>query len=567
MNTFITKLFSILTKHDKRFFFFIITFSVIISFIEMVGISAVLPFVTVASDFTAIHNNQYIEKIYSFLDFDNDINFVIFMGISLVFFYIFRSIINFIYLHLVARFSKGRYRLLAYRLFENYLGISYRLFIEKNISELNKTIITEANNLTALLYGMMLLISEFFVFVFIYSMMLYVNWRMTLIISVILVFNAFLLIMTVSRAIKKAGINRESHERKFFEIIQSNLGNFKMLKLISSTKPILDSFDQAADGYTEATIKNDTFTHAPRLFLEALGFGIIISIITYMVFKNQSDISNSMAIISMFILGLYRLMPSANRMLTGYNQILYFKSSLDIVHNNLMYDIEDLKDMPVTFSKYIKLTDVNFEYKEDKLILENINITINKGDKVAFVGESGSGKSTLIDLILGLYRPKDGLITIDGIPLNENNIRAWRNKVGYIPQNIYLFEGTVLQNVAFGREYDEKKAIKVLEQSNIMDFLNSHHEGIDTMVGDGGIKLSGGQRQRIAIARALYDDPEILVLDEATSALDTNTESKIMEEIYKISDNKTLIIITHRLSTIKECKKIFKIVDKKLQIS
>lgn len=567
MKIFLTKLFSILTKQDKRFFLFLVVFSVIISFIEMVGISAVLPFITIASDFDAIHSNEYIEKIYNYFHFTNDIDFIFIAGVFLVSFYIFRSVVNFIYLHLVARFSKGRYRLIAYRLFENYLGISYRLFIEKNISELNKTIITEANHLTALLYGMMVLISEFFVFIFIYGMMLYVNWMMTLLISLVLVFNAILLIMTVSRAIKKAGIEREEHERKFFEIIQSNLGNFKMLKLISCTKPILNSFDTAAKGYTSANIKNDTLTHAPRLFLEALGFGIIISLITYIVFKNQSDISNSMAMISMFILGLYRLMPSANRMLTGYNQIIYFRSSLDIIHNNLMYDTEDLKDTPVCFDSEINLKDISFEYKEGKSVLENININISKGDKVAFIGESGSGKSTLIDLILGLYRPKSGIITIDNISLDESNIKAWRDKVGYIPQSIYLFEGTVLENVAFGREYNEEKAIKVLNQANIMDFLNSHHEGIHTMVGDGGIKLSGGQRQRIAIARALYNNPEILVLDEATSALDTDTEAKIMEEIYKISDNKTLIIITHRLSTIKECKKIFKIVNKKLYIN
>jgi ABC-type multidrug transport system fused ATPase/permease subunit len=189
--------------------------------------------------------------------------------------------------------------------------------------------------------------------------------------------------------------------------------------------------------------------------------------------------------------------------------------------------------------------------------LENISLTIHKGDKIAFIGESGSGKSTLIDLIIGLYRPKSGTISVDGTRLDESNIKAWRSKIGYIPQSIYLFDGTVAQNVAFGKAIDDVQIKESLRQANILEFLENHHQGIHTAVGEGGIKLSGGQRQRIAIARALYGSPEILVLDEATSALDTDTEAKIMEEIYKISENKTLIVIAHRLSTIDGCQKVY----------
>jgi ATP-binding cassette subfamily B protein/ATP-binding cassette subfamily C protein len=184
--------------------------------------------------------------------------------------------------------------------------------------------------------------------------------------------------------------------------------------------------------------------------------------------------------------------------------------------------------------------------------LNNLTLGIEKGQKIAFVGESGSGKSTLVDLICGIYRPNSGKIFIDNVELDNSNIVSWRKKIGYIPQSIYLFDGTIADNISFGREYNEDKLIKVLKQANIYDVL-IEKEGLDTMVGEGGIQLSGGQKQRIGIARALYGEPEILVLDEATSALDSETEKAIMDEIYKISEDKTLMIIAHRLSTIEKC--------------
>ena len=192
------------------------------------------------------------------------------------------------------------------------------------------------------------------------------------------------------------------------------------------------------------------------------------------------------------------------------------------------------------------------------LVLNQINLKIKKGQKIAFIGESGSGKSTLVDLITGLYLPDTGSVKIDGQLLTKEVIKSWRKKIGYIPQSIYLFDGTVAENVVFHRPYDEEKLIQVLKKANIYDFLQKK-EGLNTNVGDGGIQLSGGQKQRIAIARALYDDPEILVLDEATSALDDATEKKIMEEIYQASAGKTLLVIAHRLSTLKKCEIIYRL--------
>jgi len=296
----------------------------------------------------------------------------------------------------------------------------------------------------------------------------------------------------------------------------------------------------------------------PRLFLEAIGFGLIAFIVTYLVWKYEDNISSALSVITMFVLALYRLMPSVNRIMNSYNNIMFNYRALDIVHNDLVYDVEELREEKIDFLSTIAVTNLSFEYEEDKQVLKDINIDIQKGEKIAFVGESGSGKSTLVDLVIGLYKPKNGNIKVDEKVLDDSNIKSWRKKVGYIPQSVYLFDGTVADNIVFGREYDEGKIVESLKQANMYHFLQSKN-GIYTKVGEGGVMLSGGQKQRIAIARAIYGEPELLVLDEATSALDNDTESKIMDEIYKVSSNKTLIIIAHRLSTVDRCNKIYKL--------
>jgi len=518
-----------------------------------------MPFIAVAGNFHLIQSNTYYHRVYEFLGFTQESHFVIAFGIALILFYLFRSAFNLFYFYMLARFSQGRYHLIAYRLFENYVGMPYQRFIERNSSELTKAIVNEAQNLTALISSLLFMVSEVFIIVLIYGMFLYVNWKITLVLTLVLLLNALLMTQTVSRLIKRQGISREAFQRKFYNIINRVLGNFKMIKLRGNEEKILEEFAQASYGYTRANIINATLTHFPRLFLEAIGFSIVASIVIYLVFKYQSDISSAFGLLSMFVLGLYRLMPSVNRILSSYNQILFYGRSLDIVHNDLFYEVEEVGEEPIEFEKSIKLEHLCFSYAEGKPVLEDINLLIRKGEKIAFTGESGSGKSTLVDLIIGLYRPQQGKIYIDDVELNENNVKSWRRKVGYIPQSIYLFDGTVAENVAMNEPIDEARIVEVLKQANIWDFLAEHHQGLETQVGEGGVKLSGGQKQRIAIARALYTDPEVLVLDEATSALDNETEARIMDEIYRVSEGKTLIIIAHRLSTLEGCDRIYKL--------
>lgn len=548
----------LLNKKDKRDLFLLILFSIMISLIETLGVSVIMPFISVASDFELIHNNKYYSMAYEFFSFDSEVKFIIIFGLFLIGFYFFRSLINITYFYFLSNFTQGRYHILAYKLFENYMGLPYKEFTKRNSSTLTKSIVNEAMNLTAMISSILLMISESFILIFIYGLMLYVNYKITLLLSLLLILNALFMIKTISKKIKKAGVKRTALYKMFFEIVNKSFSNFKLIKLSGNSNKVLDEFETTSHGFSKANAMNITLSNVPRLFLEAIGFSLILIIIIYIVFVDQNDISMYLPTISMFVIALYRLLPSVNRIMTSYNQIMFVHKSLDIIHEDLIYNNEQLGDKKISYSKMINLSNISFEYEENKPVLKNINLQIKKGSKVAFIGESGGGKSTLVDLIIGLYKPQKGKIEIDDEELSDITVKNWRMKIGYIPQSVYLFDGTVAENIAFGNPIEIEKIIKVLKQANIYDFIQQK-DGLETKVGEGGIMFSGGQKQRIAIARALYNNPEVLVLDEATSALDQNIEEKIMEEIYKISEDKTLIIIAHRLSTIQNCDVIYKI--------
>ena len=552
------KLLAITTRQEKKNFIILIFMSIFLSIIETVGISAIMPFITLASDPSKIVSNKYSKMVYDFFEFSTTTNFMIFFGLFLISFYIFRAIYSIFYNYILNKFAFGRFHAFAFRLFKNYTNLPYKRFVKRNSAELIKTIVNEASNLSFYMQSLLLMFSEFFTVVLLYALLLLMDWKMTLVLTILLGAKVLFLLFFLKKRIEKEGTRRSTMQSKFYKILNETFGNFKIIKRIQNEEKLYSEFLSTSHGYAKANIVSNTLNQLPRLSLETIGFSVLIGIVVYVLFK-YNDASFVLPIISMYALALYRILPALNRILSNYNALLFLSSSLDIVYSDLSYTPQTEGKDFIDFKNKIELTNVSFEYNKNKKVLENINIIINKGDKVAFVGESGSGKSTLVDLIIGLYKPLSGEIVIDDKKLTTDNVKSYRSKVGYIPQSIYLFDGTVGENVAFGYEYNKEKIIEVLKKANIYDFLSSK-EGIDTLVGDGGIQLSGGQKQRIGIARALYSDPEILVLDEATSALDNETEAKIMDEIYETSQDKTLLIIAHRLSTIERC-------DRKIMLS
>lgn len=557
------KIFFILSKEDKKFLFSLLLFSVFISFIESFAISLVMPFITLASDFSYFDKNKYLIRLKDYLALPV-FEIIVYFGVVLIIFYVLRALLNSYYFHLLARFSKGRYHAIAYKVFAKFLNTDYENFTQKNQSEILKSITGEVYNLSTMISSFLLMMSEIFVVLLLYTLMLLVNYKITLFLSLFMIINAFILIKVLSPIVKKAGLKREEAMKNFFEILNTNLNNFKLIKLKTKEDGVLNLFKTQSEIFARANITNESVSAMPRIYLEGVGFCVLIFIVVFLVFKNQSDISGILATISIFVLALYRLMPSANRIITSYHDLLYYRSSLDIIYQILKQKEESLGEEKIDFDKELRLENLTFGYKDKKNLFTCLNLSIKKGEKIAFIGESGCGKSTLVDIIIGLLSPREGRVLLDDTELNMKNVKNYRQKIGYIPQNIYLFNDSIAKNISFGDEVDEEKLQRVIKQANLEHFVKNLPQGVQTKVGDGGSNLSGGQKQRIAIARALYLDPEILVLDEATSALDTESEAKIMDEIYKISKDKTMIIIAHRLSTITRCDSIYRLENGKL---
>lgn len=551
----------LLDKKDKKRLATLTIFALFISVVETIGISAIMPFINVAIDFDNIHSNQYYKRAFDFFYFEDEVNFTIAFGFLLLGFYIFRGAVTVFYSYTLVHFTEYLYAQTTKKLFNTYLNMPYSIFANKNSSYLTKTIITEAALLSKVINSALLLTSEVFLVIFLYTVMMFVNWQITTFFTVFLSIMLVFLTQVISRKVKLVGKDREKFQSQFYEIINRLFGNFKQIKLqdIDRIEATKKEFSTSVSKYAGAAATGGFLSSFPRLFIETIGFSLIVALLIGLLYSSQSNISNILPTLSLFAIALYRLLPSVNRIVTGFNAILFHHKCIEIIHEELRTTQEFPENNVMCFKESIELTNAHFYY-EEKEVLNSINLTIDKGQKIAFVGESGSGKSTLVDIVIGLHKLTHGELRVDGVLVGKNNLQNWRSQIGYIPQQVYLFDGTIAENVCFGRELDEGLLDKVLKQANILDFLEKKR-GIDTLVGENGIQLSGGQKQRIAIARALYGQPEVLVLDEATSALDDETEKKIMNEIYKISEDKTLIIIAHRLSTIKGCDNVYTLIN------
>lgn len=558
MLTYLNKINRVLTRADKRFIVILFFCSILLSLIETVGISAIMPFISLASNPALIERQEHYRLIYNFFAFKNSANFLITFGFFLIFFYALRALYTIFYTYLLNRFTFNRAHKFAERLFKIYIAMPYGEFINKNSSALTEKILGETVTLASLIQSTLFFLAEIFTTLFLYLLLLYVNLKVTLLLTLILSIKLLFLTKSTSSVLKRFGDKRHEYQTEIFKIVSEAFNNHKLIKLLLNEEKIFGAFNNMFLSLSRSNTVATTITAVPRSVLETVGFSLLIAIITYAVYSHK-DMTLIIPIVTLYALALYRILPSINRMLSSYNNILFTSKALEVVYDDFMLPMEKEENDKIAFTKTIEFKNVSFSYSNDaKDVLNSFNLTIDKGTKLALVGKSGSGKSTLADLVIGVLKPKEGEILIDGNPLTCKNLRSWRGKIGYIPQSIYLFDDTVAQNVAFGRGYDGKKIIAVLKKANIYDFLLEKN-GIETNVGEGGIKLSIGQMQRIGIARALYGDPEILVLDEATSALDYETEAKIMDEMYNIARDKTLLVIAHRLSTIKNCDIVYKI--------
>lgn len=552
-------------KKEMKKLYILVIFSVVVSLGEVFGLSMIVPFISVASNKNSLYENKYLKLIYEFFNFESYSQFIIISGIGIGVIFLLKNIMNTIFNYSLVNFARNNYYRITCKLMNNYLKYPYKVFIKENTNSLNKNITTECNLLVLVLQYVLLLFSEVIIMLMIYTVMLVVNFKITLLVTVFLGSCVAIIKLLIINKTKNWGVQRAKAIEEYYKIIGATFGNYKFIKLLGNDEQINERFEITCDSYVIVDRKFQGTQPIPKYILEFLGFFIVVLLIVgAVIIYGEEGMTKIMPLITVFFIGLYRILPSLNRVVSYYQNIVFYRQSLNIIAKELEKSTENLGNEKIIFNEKITLKNITFEYEKDKEILKDISLNIQKGEKIAFVGESGSGKTTLVDSIIGLYKQKSGEIYIDDNLLKDENIKSWRSSIGYIPQEVYLFDGTVEDNIVFGRKYDDNKLEEALKKAQIWDFLQKKN-GVKTIVGDKGIMLSGGQKQRLAIARALYDNPEILVLDEATSALDNNTEKEIMNEIYKASENKTLLIIAHRLTTLEGCDRIVVLKEGKIE--
>jgi len=557
----LNRLFKLLTRRQKIYLGILLVLTVGFSLVETLGISVIMPFISLASDPGLITSGWY-KKAFDFFRAASEESFIIGLGIGIICFYILRAVYSFLVTYSLNRFSFGLYKHFSKKVLATVLSVPYKLYAVKNSAELMRTITNEASEVGRIILNILQLCTELFTVIMVYAVIILLNWKMTLVVSAVLLFIVSILLAILTKENKIQGAKRVIFGRKMHRVLMETMGNYKYVKLKGNEENILSAYNSVVEKFTRTEVVNNTLGIIPKTILESLGFSFLVAVVVFILWIYH-DASKVIPVISMYALALYRILPSLHRLLQNINSITYSEKALESVYESLRLPVENEGAVPLQFEHSIRLEDIHFKYMTGNEVITGVSLEIKKGEKIAITGESGGGKSTLVDIIIGIHKPLSGKVYIDETEITDDNIRSWRKKIGYIPQSIYLFDGTVAENVSFGSMPDEEKIKKALQMANIWNFLAAK-DGSNTLVGEGGIQLSGGQQQRIGIARALYDDPDVLILDEATSALDTETEQKIMDEIYNVSANKTLIVIAHRLSTVERCDRKIRIENGKI---
>lgn len=547
------------------------------AFLELGGIGLITSLVSLISNPAAIHSNSLLSSVYNALALKDDGQFFVVVVVGLIVVYLLKNIYLLWINYVQYTFIFNNQLRLSGRLIDCYLKKPYTYHLDNNSAEMVRNVMLDSERFFQMLLSVFSMFSEILVSVLLCLYLLVVDVFTTVSMVVILgVFTGIYMLLFKGKA-KRYGQENQVYDGKMHQSINQALGAVKDIKILHRESYFVDAFTGCGRKKMRAVRNNNVLGQAPKYFIETACVGAVLVVIL-MKLLSGSDITDMVPQLAAFVVAAVKLLPSVSKINNYLNLIVFLKPSADLIYRDIK-DTEDminyeLMDKNEPEDKYadekvdaIVVKDLTFRYPHtQKDVLKGVSINIPLGTSVGLVGPSGSGKSTLADIILGILTPVSGSVSYGSMNVHEHPIK-WSKKLAYIPQVIYLADDTIRNNVAFGidaDEIDEAMVWKALEDAQLADFVRSLENGLDTEVGERGARLSGGQRQRIGIARALYGDPEILVLDEATSALDNETEEAVMEAIESLHGKKTMLIIAHRLTTIKNCEYVYKVEDGKV---
>jgi HlyD family secretion protein len=568
------ELFALLTKDQRRRYLSLQVMMVFMAFMELLGVASIGPFMALVADMQLLETNEFLNSIYVASGVSTHTDFLFITGLVVLLMLGLASILSMITTWRLSLFAFSVGTEISDRLYHYYLRKDWLFHASGSSAQLTKQIATESLRVTNFIILPFIQMNARLVLAVFISVSIFIYNPLIATIGVVLFASGYVIIYRVIRkriALYGKHVSITSTDR--FRLMNEGFGGIKDVLLYDRRHDFVHQFKTSGKLFARAQGTNTALSQAPRYLMELLAFGAMISLVLVLLTTRNGDLSQVLPVLAVYALAGFKLLPALQQIYHSVTTIRGNTAAFDSIKEDLLASLTiDSKqgttsgtasNQKIDLAKFqnIRLNRVSFTYPNKGMpALDNINIDIPINSTVGFVGESGSGKSTAIDLLLGLISPNTGHLMLDDLVINGKNRQAWQQHIGFVPQSIFLSEGSVAENVAFGlcsEDIDLVKVKQAIKLANLESLVDSLSEGLNTRVGERGVQLSGGQRQRIGIARALYNQADILVFDEATSALDGITEKVIMDAIQELSGQKTIVMIAHRLKTVKNCDIIY----------
>ena len=561
----IKKLSDLLTSSERKHAGLLLVMILVMAILDTIGVASIMPFMAVLANPELVETNIFLSTAYIKLGFTDPQQFLFALGILvfvlLVVSLAFKALTTFTQL----RFSLMREYSISKRLVEGYLYQPYSWFLSRHSADLGKTILSEVGQVVSKgIVPMMTLIAQGAITAALLTLLIFIDPKLALIVGLTLA-TAYTLIFKATRGLlSRIGKERIKANQGRFTAISEAFGASKEVKVGGLEQIFIQRFSSPAQIFARHQATAQVISQLPRFALEAVAFGGMVLVALYLMIQ-RGNFASALPLIALYAFAGYRLMPALQQIYSAVTQLRFARPALDALHADLMSlqsPYHKSSQEIIQLKKAITLNHIQYRYPNAlNLALKDLNLTILAKSTVGIVGPTGSGKTTTVDLILGLLEPQQGTLAIDQKVITLQNQRSWQRSIGYVPQQIYLADDSVSANIAFGldaKDIDQTAVERAAKIANLHDFvINELPHQYLTKVGERGVRLSGGQRQRIGIARALYHNPQVLILDEATSALDSLTEQAVMEAVHNLGREITIILIAHRLSTVKACDTIF----------
>ncbi len=565
------KAYRLLDAREQRQAWVVLAIVTVMALFDTLGTVSIMPFLAVLANPGLIQSNQVLARIYSFLGSGGTESFLIFLGSASFALLIISASVRTVGLFLVNRFTMMRSFSIASRLMDTYLRQPYAFYLNRHTGDMAKDLLSEISLLVTQVYQPATnLFAQTTLLIVLVTLLVVVNPGVALIGIAVLVVSYGGIYLVIRRYISRAGRERVLANKERYRITAEALGGIKTIKLLGREAYYRDAFSSVTKRFSQLQAMNSTLSMVPRYTIEAIAFGGVILLTLALMVKYRDSATGPLAqilpLLGFYAFSGYRILPAVQGIYQSVTQLRFGEAALDSISEDLAARdalplLHEGHVEPLPFHREVELAGLGFSYpKSEAVSLHDISLTIPAGSTLGIVGSTGAGKTTLVDLFLGLLAADTGEIRVDGTVVTPQNLRAWQADLGYVPQDIFLLDASVAENIALGvkpADIDHDRVRDAARMAQILDFVETQMaEGFATKVGERGVRLSGGQRQRIGIARALYNNPGIIVFDEATSALDNLTEQEVVRAIGALSGSKTILLIAHRISTVRNCNQI-----------